>query len=346
MRNHSPAHLEVLLYGCCSNTSSAENVNVREEKWWDWVGVREAQPCPSLLFISVTRDIHYPILSLPWDYLFLQGKACCSFSFWMVVLIQCNIPGKYTQLLLLYPSLKKKNSKKPPPKPPCGYKNVIYKNILRIDNSKQPLSYYLLFCLLQNNDWKFFFLQELCWRLPCPGCWWDLEDKLLHRTLCHARQVSWVQASFRAPSQPACFAQWLLCSWKHSWNAEAGRMLLRRGASPNSWAVSKCCWALGGLQGWVAKMALVSLWKCCCDTALLFRALQRPEFCMHLVFPRQFSESEQTTHVLLPKSSQQLELGRAAPVLRHSQKLYLQTDMGKLWLQGCKLSTGFETVPL
>lgn len=38
-------------------------------------------------------------------------------------------------------------------------------------------------------------------------------------------------------------------SWKHSWNAEAGRMMLMRGASPNSWAVSKCFWTLGGLQG-------------------------------------------------------------------------------------------------
>lgn len=115
-------------------------------------------------------------------------------------------------------------------------------------------------------------------------------------------------------------------------------MLLMRGVSPaqrgraaqTAQLFSKWFCALEGLSGLSGQNGFSAASKNAAVTALLFRALQRPEFCVHLIFLRQFSESKQTIGVLLPKSTLQQELGRAAHVLKYSQKFHLQTGMGKL----------------
>lgn len=146
VRNHSPAHAEVLLDGCCSNTSSAENANVKEKRkvmGLTWTKRNSAVSQPGTFIIQLyfclgithLRESMLLVFILNGNGEPVQHSSCL---------------GKATQLLLLHPSFKQK-------KPSCGYKKVIYKNILRIDISKQPFSYCLLFCLWRIMFGKFSF---------------------------------------------------------------------------------------------------------------------------------------------------------------------------------------------
>lgn len=115
------------------------------------------------------------------------------------------------------------------------------------------------------------------------------------------------------------------------------------GAAQTTLLLSKCFSASEGLSA-TQEMNLQYDFRAAskdadCNMPLLFWLFQNLSFVCVWYFKCNSVRQNAPVAVQLPKAALQYEPGMAACILKYSQKLHLQKDKGKLWLQGHKLST-------